>query len=77
MEIMERPFLFQLMANGEDGKLVPFALGDVEEDLNINTGSVILLSQPMVENIARGAILGPNLAATATDVSCKSRTMFV
>ena len=65
------------MANGVDGKLVQFALGDVEEDLNINTGSVIPLSQPMVENIARGAILGPNLAATATDVSCKSRTMFV
>ena len=52
-----------------NGQLVPFALGAVEEDLNINTGAVILLSQPMVENIAKGLILAQNLAATATDVS--------
>ena len=56
------------MANGVDGKLVPFALGDVEEDLNINTGAVILLLRQVVENIARGNILRPN-HATATDVS--------
>ena len=58
-----------MTANGEDGKLAASALGAVEEDLNINTGAVILLSQPMVENIAKGLILAQNLAATATDVS--------
>ena len=57
-----------MTANGVDGKLVASALGAVEEDLNINTGAVILLLRPVVENIARGNILRPN-PATATDVS--------
>ena len=57
-----------MTANGVDGKLVASALGAVEEDLNINTGAVILLLRPEVEIIARGNILRPNYA-TATDVS--------
>ena len=51
------------------GNLVASALGPVEEEVSLSPGAVILLLQPMVENIARGLLIVPNLAATATDVS--------
>ena len=54
------------MASGVDGNLVGSAHAPAEEELNLCPGSVILLLQPMVENIARENIIGANPAMTTT-----------
>ena len=54
------------MASGVSGGLVASVLGPAEEELNISPDVVMLLLQPMVENIARENIIGAIPAITTT-----------
>ena len=54
------------MVSGVDGNLVGSAHAPAEEALNISPDVVMLLLQPMVENIARENIIGVNPAITTT-----------
>ena len=54
------------MVSGVDGNLVGSAHAPAEEELNISQDVVMLLLQPMVENIARENIIGANPAMTTT-----------
>ena len=63
---------FQLMDSGENGSPGVAAQRPVEEELSPDSGTVTLLLQPMVENIARGNLFSLG-SVTTTHVSGRSR----